>query len=255
MTLLLDIPEARPTPLGRLDPRWKLTALVPAACAIALLRTALPAATALAGSLLLIALARLPWRWVAIRLAAALLVPALFCVWLPFVPQPDDVVREVGGLQFSETGMLRALTLVMKAAAIVGLMLVLLATSPLHETFKAAQCLHAPGWLVQIALMAYRYVFLLADEFARMRTALRVRGYRNRASMHSYRTIGNIAGTLLIRGHDRSERVGQAMCCRGFDGRFRSLHNFRTRGVDVVFFVIVIAASAAVLVWDLRPAW
>ena len=183
------------------------------------------------------------------------MLPAFFVLWLPLIPQPGDAVHVVGGLVVSETGLVRAVTLVMKAASVVSLMLVLLATAPLHDTFKAAQCLRMPGWLVQLALMSYRYVLLLAEEFVRLRTALRVRGYRNRAGLHSYRTIGQVAGTLLVRGHERSERVAQAMRCRGFAGQFRSLHDFRTRGADVLFFAAAIAGAGAVLAWDVGARW
>ena len=250
MTLLLDIPAAHPSPLYRLDPRWKLAALLPAAAAVAALQSPLPALVALAGALFLVAFGRLPWRWFAVRLATALAVPAFLVIWLPLTVRPGDEPLHVYGLTLSATGMLHAAVLLTKAASIVSLVLVLLATAPLQDTFKAAQALHIPGWLVQIALLSYRYVFVLAEEFVRLRTALRVRGYRNRAGLHGYRTIGQVAGTLLVRGHERSERVAQAMRCRGFDGRFRSLHDFRTHGSDVLFCAAAISGAAAMLAWD-----
>ncbi len=143
-----------------------------------------------------------------------------------------------------------AVVLVCKAAALVTLALVLLATAPLDATLKAAHALHAPGLLVQLTLMSYRYLFLLADELGRLRTALRLRGYRNRANLHSYRTIGAVTGALLVRGWERAERVGQAMRCRGFDGRFRSLSDFRTTGADVLAFAVIVVAAAAVCTLD-----
>jgi cobalt/nickel transport system permease protein len=250
MTLLLDIPAARPSPLRQLDPRWKLAALLLAACAVAALRSPLPALTALAAAMLLVAFGRLPWHWFAVRLGTALVVPAFLVFWLPFASRPDDAPVYLLGFTLSATGLLQAAMLLMRAGCIVSLMLVLLATAPLQDTFKAAQSLRMPGWLVQIALLSYRYVFVLAEEFVRLRTALRVRGYRNRAGLHAYRTIGQVAGTLLVRGHERSERVAQAMRCRGFDGRFRSLHDFRTRGIDVLFFAVTVVGAAVVLGWD-----
>src|SRR5262249_325713 len=99
--------------------------------------------------------------------------------------------------------------------------------------------------------LTYRYLFLLADELGRLRTALRVRGYRNRPNLHSYRTVGHVAGTLLVRSYERAERVGQAMRCRGFDGRFRSLAAARTRATDVIFFAVVAGGTAGLLTWDL----
>jgi cobalt/nickel transport system permease protein len=99
--------------------------------------------------------------------------------------------------------------------------------------------------------MTYRYVFLLIDEFARLRIALRVRGFRNRANLHSYRTIGQVAGTLLVRSHERSERVAQAMKSRGFDGEFRTLVDFRTTAGDVLGFAAIVSFAAGLIVWDL----
>jgi cobalt/nickel transport system permease protein len=250
MTLLLDIPAAPSSPIHRLDPRWKLAGLLPAVCAITLIRQPGPALAALVLSMVLVLIARLPLRWYAIRLSAALALPAFFVLWLPFVHQPGDSLREVAGVVLSDTGVLRGLTLLMKAASIVSVILVLLGTAPVHDSLKAAQSLRMPGWLVHLVLMSYRYVGLLGEEFMRLRTALRVRGYRNRACLHSYRTVGQVAGTLLVRGHERSERVAQAMRCRGFDGRFRSLLAFQTRGVDVLFCAAAIALASGVLVWD-----
>jgi cobalt/nickel transport system permease protein len=255
MTLLLDIPEARPSPLHALDPRWKLAGLLGAAIGIALLQSPLPALAALAGALVLVLVARLPPGWFGVRLGTALLLPLFLVVWLPLAPQPGHTVHDLGDITLSITGLVRAVTLLAKAAGVVSLMLVLVATAPLQDTFKAAQSLRVPGWLVQLTLLSYRYVFLLAEEFGRLRTALRVRGYRNRAGVHSYRTIGQVAGTLLVRGQERSERVAHAMRCRGFDGRFRSLHAFRTRAADVLFCAVLLAAAAGVLAWDVCDRW
>jgi cobalt/nickel transport system permease protein len=99
-------------------------------------------------------------------------------------------------------------------------------------------------------LLSYRYLFLLGEELGRLRVALRVRGYRNRMSLHSYRTVGHVTGVLLLRGHERAERVGQAMRCRGFDGRYRSLAEFRTRWTDVAFFALTVGAASALVLWD-----
>jgi cobalt/nickel transport system permease protein len=133
---------------------------------------------------------------------------------------------------------------------VVTLVLVGLATAPLEANLKAAHALRVPGFLIHIALLTYRYLFVLAAELGRVRVALRVRGYRNRPNAHSYRTIGQVAGMLLVRGAERAERVGQAMRCRGFDGRFRSLVEFRTVAADVVAFLAVTGGAAGVVVLD-----
>jgi len=255
MTLLLDIPATPASPLHRIDPRWKLAGLLGAAVAIAFLQSSLAACAAMGAALIVAGIARLPGRWFAERLGAALVLPAFFALWLPFVARPGDSVYEGLGIAISVTGVERAAALIAKAAAIVSLVLVLLATAPLQDTFKAAQALWIPGWLVHLALLSYRYLHLLGEEFVRLRIALRVRGYRNRARVHSYRTIGQVAGTLLVRGYERSERVAQAMRSRAFDGRFRTLHGYRTQAADVFFFASSLLAAGTLLAWDLWIRW
>jgi cobalt/nickel transport system permease protein len=251
MTLAFTTPPCPTSPLGRLDPRWKLAGLSLAAAAAAALHTLPPAGLALAGALLLAVLARLPWRWYLARAGALAAFLALFTLPLPFLLPGEG--PSWGPVRFSWHGAEVALLLWAKALTVVTLLLVMQATAPLDATLKAAYALRVPGLLVQLGLLSYRYLFVLADELARLRVAVRVRGYRNRANRHSYRTAGHVAGTLLVRGYERAERVGQAMRCRGFDGQFRSLTSFRTRPADVLLFLLVVTGAAALCLWDRLP--
>jgi cobalt/nickel transport system permease protein len=253
MTLAFSVPPSTCSFISGLDPRWKLAALLLAATAVATLHT-LPAATvALAASVLLALLARLPRRWLLERLGAAALFLALFTLPLPWLVTGDGWVWTFGSLRLSGHGIVVALLLAAKALALLILFLTVLATAPLEATLKAAHALYVPGLLVQLGLLTYRYLFVLADELRRLRIAVRVRGYRNRVSRHSYRTAGHLAGTLLVRGCERAERVGQAMRCRGFDGQFRSLTDFTTRPADVMGFFLIALSAAALALWDWLP--
>lgn len=249
MTLSLEHLTPRDSPLARFDPRWKLAALVLAILAFAALRTLAASAVAFGTALTLARVGRLPRQWVRARLLLVGVALVPFLIILPLTVE-GPTTWEWGGLRFSAAGVVAAVALILKTLAIVTLALVLVGTAPLHVTLLAAQRLRVPGLLVQILLMSYRYVFVLADEFDRIRTALRVRGFRNRANRHSYQTIGRVAGTLLVRGAERAERVAQAMRCRGFDGRFRSLTEFRSRWPDGLAFAGIVAAALALVVWD-----
>jgi cobalt/nickel transport system permease protein len=232
MTLAFDPPPAADSPLARLDPRWRLAGLIVAAAAAALPRTIPAAAGACAGAIALAVLARLPARWVFRRYAALALFLGPFIVLLPI-------------LQGTEGGRL-AVLVTLKGLAVVTIALVLLGTAPLPTTLHAAQRLRVPGVLVQVALLSYRYVFVLTDELARLRRALRARGFRARPNRRTYRTAGHLVGTLLLRGAERAEGVAHAMRCRAFDGRYRSLAEFRTGVGDLMFFVVVVVAAVVV---------
>jgi cobalt/nickel transport system permease protein len=250
MTRALDPPPCVDSPLCRLDPRWKLAALVLAAAQVSMFATLLPAVTALAGAWLLAGLARMPLGWYAARLAALGVVLLLFVVLLPFLLAGGGPPIELGPVEVSRYGLHVATLICLKALTIVSLMLVVLVSAPLDATLKAAHALRIPGLVIQITVLTYRYLFLLADEVARLRVALRVRGYRLHSNRRRLRIIGHLAGTVLVRGYERAERVRQAMRCRGFDGRFRSLATFATGPIDVLAFLLIVAGAAALLCWD-----
>ena len=77
-----------------------------------------------------------------------------------------------------------------------------------------------PAGLVQTLAFAARYLSVLERELGAVRQAMRARGFRARSDRHTYRSMGYFVGALVVRAFDRSERVLEAMRCRGFDGRF-----------------------------------
>jgi cobalt/nickel transport system permease protein len=250
MTSALELLPASPSLLTRLDPRWKLGGILVLVVAVVLLQALPTAGVAFLLALLLVAIARLPARWLTARLAAAGVFLLLLVVWLPFTLDGPGIVWRFGPLRLSEYGMRMAALLCAKALAILLLIVVLLTTAPLDATLKAAHALRVPSLFLQLLSLAYRYLFLLGGELARLRIALRVRGYRNRANRHSYETIGHVAGSLLVRSYERAERVGQAMRCRGFDGRFWTLNEFHTRVPDVIAFVFLLTSAAGLVLGD-----
>jgi cobalt/nickel transport system permease protein len=251
MTLVFQHPANVDSRLARWDARWKTAALLPAAGIVAALATCQAAAVALLGSWLLLARAGLAARWYCARLGTVLLFLALFVVFVPLAVRPDEVPWYLGPVPLSPAGLTLALLVLLKGMAVVTLLMTWWATAPVETHLKALHSLRVPGLVVQLLLMTHRYLHLLIEEYRRLRIALRLRGYRQRANLHTYRTVGHVTGTLLVRSYDRAERVGQALRCRGFNGRFRSLTDFQATAYDVLVFGVVMASALGILAWDL----
>src|SRR5689334_15077655 len=79
---------------------------------------------------------------------------------------------DAGPVRVSQHGVVAGLAVFLRCLAIGSFALVLVGTAPLHHTLAAAHRLKVPGLLVLVALLAYRYAFLLADELRRLRVAL-----------------------------------------------------------------------------------
>ncbi|MCS6849583.1 MAG: cobalt ECF transporter T component CbiQ [Gemmataceae bacterium] len=236
--------------LGRRDARWKLAGVLLAAVVATSLHRLFTSGIALIAASLLVAVARLPSWWLRERLAVVGWLIGPMVLLLPWLPAGAGPVWHWGAVRLSWSGLNLALLLALKATTLAFLWCALAGTTPLPSLLHAAQALRVPGIVVHLVLLTYRYVFLLADELARLRIALYVRGFRANWSWRSWRVIGQLAGILMLRSHDRAERVGQAMRCRGFDGRFRSLVCFQTSASDLGLFAALVGTAAWLWIWD-----
>lgn len=242
-----DIPNS---PLARWDARWKLAALLIVGLGIASLDNLGPSAAALGCGLLTLYLARVPVRWARQRLVLFSIATLPFVIVLPITLDATGSGWDLGPVHISRLGITVGLGVFCRCVGIGCLTLILLGTAPLHHTLAAANKLRVPGLLVLLVGLTYRYAFLLADEYRRIRIALRTRGFRARANREGYRTLSHATGAILVRGADRAERVAAAMRCRGFDGTFRTTITFRTSTSDLIFFLLAIIAIGAIIIWD-----
>jgi cobalt/nickel transport system permease protein len=250
MSLPVEHLAPRDSALARRDPRWRLAAIGLAIVGTAALRQPGPSAVALGFTLLLALIGRVPWRWYRARVGVLLVALLPFLVVVPFTVDRGERLWEWRFLHVTDAGLLVAAALAMKTLALVTLALTLLASGQLHVTLAAAGRMGVPRLVVHLTLLTYRYVFVLLDELNRLRIALRLRGFRNAMTGHAYRTVGQVTGTLLVRGAERADRVAQAMRCRGFDGRFRTTTTFRTGPADVVMFALIVSVFAGLVAWD-----
>jgi cobalt/nickel transport system permease protein len=250
MSLAVEHLAPSDSPLARRDPRWRFAAFVLAILAVAFLRQPGPVAVALGFTLTLAIAARVPGRWYLVRVGILLIALLPFLVVVPFAVDRGDRLWGWRFLHLTDAGLIAAGVLAMKTVALVTLALTLLASGPLHVTLAAAGRIGVPRLLIHLTLLTYRYVFLLFDELNRLRIALRVRGFRNAMAGHAYRTVGQVTGTLLVRGSDRAEHVAQAMRCRAFDGHFRTTAAFHAGPADVVMFLLIVGVTGGLVAWD-----
>jgi len=70
-----------------------------------------------------------------------------------------------------------------------------------------------------------------------------IRCFKPGTNMHTYRTYAYLVGMLIVRSYERSQRIYQAMLCRGFSGRFPVVSHFRLGKGDVVFGLSMAAVT------------
>lgn len=249
-------PEHRPGTasfVSRCDPRWRIAAFGVAVLLVALLRTLGPHLVAGIVALVTVVVGRVPWVYVRPRLVLFGLGLLPFVLFVPWSVPRGTILWEWRFLRLTDVGLEVTATLVLKGLTITLLMLALLASGPFHTLLTAAGKIGLPRIFVQVTLLTYRYVFVLLDELNRLRVALRVRAFRNRLNAHSLRTIGQVTGTLVVRGSDRAERVAHAMRCRGYTGYCRTMQTFQTTWRDPVWWLWLVGSLALLVGWERWP--
>jgi cobalt/nickel transport system permease protein len=180
---------------------------------------------------------------------------ALAAVTLLFTV-PGNVIVTIpifGGLEISDQGLIRFLTIMFKSWISVQMAILLVAVTPFPQVLWALRALHVPQPLVSIASFMYRYLFVLSDEALRL---LRARSSRS-AAIEGHRSggpilwrgkvAGRMAGSLMIRSFERSERIYNAMIARGYTGQVHTLQHPHLHRQDYVTLVAVAFYLSAVL--------
>jgi cobalt/nickel transport system permease protein len=99
----------------------------------------------------------------------------------------------------------------------------LVSTTPFDRLLAALCGLGMPRMFAGLMAFTQRYIYVLFDELARMKTAQRARTFRPQPRWRAWISTTQLVGMLLIRALDRSERIHGAMLSRGWQGRMRSL--------------------------------
>ncbi len=234
--------------LHRADVRLKLIAAFLFSMVVALCHSLQAPLLALLVAAVLLFAARLPLLKVARRLFMVNLFTLLFWLTLPFTVA-GEVHVEVGPLAMSEAGLMLAALITLKTNAIVLIFLALVATSRVADIGHGLVSLRLPNRLCMLLLFTYRYIFVLQQEYQRLRRAALLRGFKPSTSMHTYRTYGNLLGMTLVKSWQRGLRVQQAMMLRGFRGKFYSLEGRNLIAADWSLFILlfVIAVLMALL--------
>jgi cobalt/nickel transport system permease protein len=177
----------------------------------------------------------------------------LVFVWL-FLPfsfsSPGSVVYALGPLKATQEGLDLTVLISLKALAITLGALAITGSSEPFDLLAGARGLGAPEKLVALLSLMTRYIHVIAQQCARLRQAMKVRGFRPGTNLHTLRSYANLAGLLLVRGIDRAERVQAAMLCRGYDGRFWVRADFRLKRLDLGVAWLFLALGLAVAAID-----
>lgn len=199
--------------LSRMDPRVKIAGVAGLLLVNLLGASFLVSGTIALAMVLLMIFGRIPYRRQLMMIAFPTSF-ALFAIVSQTVFVGGEVFASLGPFDLHLQGLSHGLYLSLRIIAGGLIVVVLGVTTPINRLCQALRWFRAPATFVEIMQLAYRYLFDIHAEFARMREAQQVRlGWATaRTGLASGRLLG---GSLFLRVYDRGVRSSEAMRCRG----------------------------------------
>ncbi len=222
------------SPVHRIDPRFRVAFATLLSFVIAVSEKFPALWAGLIFSLILLFMARLNLGQVFIRLAFMWGFLIFLWIILPLTFEGEAAYR-VWKLTMTREGILLAARISLKSNAILLIFISLVATMNFTTLGYALNSFRIPEKLVHLLLLTYRYIFVIEQEYQRLLRAAKIRNFRPKTDLHTYKTYAYLTGMLFVRASARAERVYQAMRCRGFKGKFYCLQEFSISRSDRIW--------------------
>lgn len=153
-------------------------------------------------------------------------------------------------LNIYQGGVERFLSIALKSWISVQAAIVLAASTSFPDLLVAMRAIRLPRLMVAIFGLMWRYLFVLVDEALRLMRARSARSGKTEqpdlktggSLVWRARVTGGMAGSLFIRGIERSDRIYMAMLARGYDGEVRSFHSPHLSPANWLILVVGLAA-------------
>lgn len=251
MNLGLDEHAHLDSPLHRWEPRNKLVGLMALIFAFSFVQDLRLLPAMLAATAALYVLSRLPVSFLLTRLRAPGFFLLFVAILLPFFSGSTVLVR-IGPLALRQEGCLELLPILAKFVSILTVGLVLFGTAPFLTTIKAMRALGLPAILADMTLFSYRYIYEIGNDLQTMETAMGLRGFRaRRPGSRTLGVLASLAGSILVRSYERSDRIYKAMILRGYGRAPRRRDEFQAQPRDVIAAGGVLLVAAGFVVAEL----
>ncbi len=245
--LAIDRFTARKSFIHSLDPRVKIFICLISSFYFSISGDFLFLLAGLIFSAILIKLARIKFTEIGGRLLFINLFLAMLFLTVPLTLANNSACYfKIHSIGYSVEKFQFTLKILLRSNILILLITALLSTINFVVLGHALRHFFVPKKLIHLFLFSIRYLTIIHQEYIRIKRSAIMRSFTPKMNIHTYRTFAHFAGMLLIRSLNRSERIANAMKCRGFNGNFYLIYHFRATkkdwlaGLVMLFFLIIL---------------
>jgi cobalt/nickel transport system permease protein len=133
-----------------------------------------------------------------------------------------------------------ALLLFLRSNALLLFVLLIFYNKTLFDIATGMQTLRVPDKLSTLFFFVAKFVIIIKEEFAITKKAMRVRNFRAKTSIFSYKIYANVIGMMIVKCFERAQKLKNTMILRNFQGKIYQSKSEKFRTIDFVILLIVI---------------
>lgn len=246
--VFMDIFTYRDNFLRRLDARAKLTIALAAVLAVICSKNPLFPAAVFSASLIGMIFLKMPYRLLLLRITVPLGMAVVLAVLQSLLVGTTPVfVFHIAALKITlwREGLLQGILIGSRVMGATSAVLLLSACTPAYEVFHALRWFRVPQEWVEMAILTYRYTFILLDLTSDIGAAQRLRLGYSRLD-RSLASAGALSGMVIIRAVDQALKTHDAMILRGYRGQavFGPMPALKALDLMIVTGVVAVLACA-----------
>ena len=181
----------------KLDPRVKIVVTMVFSVVVALNNHLEMTAISMILPVILLICARLDFGKVMVRLAVVNTFIVFLWLFLPFTT-PGETIYSIGPLTIQREGVYQALLITLKSNSIILMVSRSWGHRKIFTLVHALSHLWVPDKLVHLFFFCFRYIHVINDEYHRLINAMKMRGFKPKTNMRTYRAYSYFVGMLLI---------------------------------------------------------
>ncbi len=177
---------------------------------------------------------------------------ALILVLLKFFFSGTEPLIEIDLRIFALTaykdGLYEGLLLAARILAAVSVVITLGFATPFTEIMAGLSWFRVPKTLIEITMFAYRYIFILLEDAMVIYNAQKNRlGYSSiKRGLSSFSTL---AGSLIIKAFDHSQKITVSMVQRGYEGDIPFLSQKPFKANEIIFSILFLTSLG--IIWKI----
>ncbi len=136
-------------------------------------------------------------------------------------------------------GLILSFKIFLKSLSILFIFLSFVGSMSISLIAASLKTLKVPSDFIFLLVLSFIHIFFIKNEYKKIKNMLKVRGFKGKTNIHSYKTYAYVAGMLFIRALKKGEVTYKAMLCRGFNGTFYDIYELNLNKKSYLFLVFI----------------